>query len=96
MPVNTATELLAPLSVDEFIQDYWGQKPIHIKGHREKFSDLFIRDEFFDYSKSPRADMFMGKADANQHFHQLATTSYNARALFRLDMTIQMEEVFTI
>ena len=93
MPVKNATELLAPLSVDEFIQDYWGQKPIHIKGHKEKFTDLFDRKEFFDYSKSPRADMFMGKADDNQHFHQLSTTAYNARALFRLGMTIQMEDV---
>ncbi|MEE2901496.1 MAG: cupin domain-containing protein [Myxococcota bacterium] len=93
MAVKNATELLSPLTVDDFIQNHWGKKPVHIKGHQDKFKDLFRREEFFDYSKSPRADMFMGKADDNKHFHQLSTTAYNARALFRLGMTIQMEDV---
>jgi len=93
MPVKTATELLAPLKVDDFIQNYWGKKPIHIQGNPDKFNSFFDREDFFEYSRSPRADMFMGKADDKQHFHQLSTTAYNARALFRLGMTIQMEDV---
>lgn len=92
MAIQTAKELLAPLEVDDFIRNYWGQKPIHIRGTANKFSGLFEREDFFEYARSPRAEMFMGKADDKQHFHQLSTTAYNSRALFRLGMTIQMED----
>ena len=31
-PIDSLEALLAPMSVDEFLSDYRGQKPLHIRG----------------------------------------------------------------
>lgn len=91
--IRTLAELLHPITVDEFVAEYWGKKPVHISGSSDKFAGVFERDTFFEFAKSPRADMFVGKADERRHFHQLSTTAYNARALFCLGLTVQLEDL---
>jgi len=35
-------ELLAPLSSDEFLSRYWGQRFVHVQGNPDKFSHLLL------------------------------------------------------
>jgi 50S ribosomal protein L16 3-hydroxylase len=91
--VKNASELMAPVSVDEFISEYWGRKPLHVPGPPEKLTSMFSREAYFDYCASPRSDLFIGKADSTGHFHQLGVSLYQARALHRLGFTIQMEDL---
>src|SRR5262245_38157747 len=35
--------LLGPISPTAFIDEYWGHKPLLVKGHPDKFSSLFSR-----------------------------------------------------
>jgi ribosomal protein L16 Arg81 hydroxylase len=42
--MNTAkliSEFLAPVALDQFLQEYWGRKFLHVPGHSGKFSHLF-------------------------------------------------------
>src|SRR5262252_1963259 len=40
------SELLAPITPVEFIEEYWQKKPLYVKGTPEKFQTLFNRYRF--------------------------------------------------
>jgi ribosomal protein L16 Arg81 hydroxylase len=61
-------DLIAPISVEEFISEYWQKKPCHIPGPRDKFRDLFSWEELNHLLEShhfahPRFRMSKGGAD---------------------------------
>lgn len=47
-PIDSLEALLAPMSVDEFLSDYRGQKPLHIKGAADKFADVMSWESLSD------------------------------------------------
>jgi ribosomal protein L16 Arg81 hydroxylase len=38
---NHVAEVLAPFSLEQFLQEYWGKKFLYIRGHKEKFDSFF-------------------------------------------------------
>ena len=47
-PIDSLDALLAPMSVAEFLSDYRGRKPLHIKGAADKFADVMSWDSLSD------------------------------------------------
>jgi len=43
-PIDNLEALLAPMSVAEFLSEYRGRKPLHIKGAADKFADVMSWD----------------------------------------------------
>lgn len=39
-PIDSLADLLAPMSVDEFLADYRGKKPLHLPGAADKYADV--------------------------------------------------------
>ena len=39
--------LLAPIDTTTFATDYWGRRPLHIRGGADRYAGLFGRDAFF-------------------------------------------------
>jgi ribosomal protein L16 Arg81 hydroxylase len=47
MPGNELRDLLAPMSPEIFLSEYWQRRPLHIKGEPEKFLGLFDLPRFY-------------------------------------------------
>jgi hypothetical protein len=45
--------LLAPLAPQTFVSEYWGKKPLYVKGFREKFKGFFDGAAFFRAVSTP-------------------------------------------
>ena len=43
-PIDSLASLLAPMSVDEFLAEYRGRKPLHIQGAADKFANVMSWD----------------------------------------------------
>ena len=43
-PIDSLAALLAPMTVEEFLAEYRGRKPLHIKGAADKFADVMSWD----------------------------------------------------
>jgi ribosomal protein L16 Arg81 hydroxylase len=46
--VSELRRLLAPLEPHTFVEQYWGRKPVHIRGTSAKFAELFDTDRFHE------------------------------------------------
>lgn len=44
--IPTIEEILSPVSVDDFLANFWGQTPLYIRGHADKFASVFSLDRF--------------------------------------------------
>lgn len=44
--IPTIEEILSPVSVDDFLVNFWGQTPLYIRGHADKFASVFSLDRF--------------------------------------------------
>lgn len=53
--------LLAPIDTTTFATDYWGRRPLHIRGGADRYAGLFGRDAFFRaVASGPRAPRARG------------------------------------
>jgi ribosomal protein L16 Arg81 hydroxylase len=46
--LETLQQLLAPMAPEVFVNQYWDRKPLFLKGHPDKFAELFDIDRFVD------------------------------------------------
>jgi hypothetical protein len=52
-PGDELTTLLAPVTPQTFVDEYWGKKPLHVKGFREKFQGFFDHRAFVEATTAP-------------------------------------------
>jgi ribosomal protein L16 Arg81 hydroxylase len=45
-PGDELRALLAPVTPQEFVREYWGRKPLYVKGFKEKYAGLFDAETF--------------------------------------------------
>jgi Cupin superfamily protein len=45
-PGDELRALLAPITPDAFVRDYWGKKPLYVKGYPDKYKGLFDGETF--------------------------------------------------
>jgi ribosomal protein L16 Arg81 hydroxylase len=64
------TELLHPITPEKFLEEYWEQKALHIRGTPDKFVRLFDRDRF-------------DRAILHANFDKRAPSSFGIRAFWR-------------
>src|SRR5271155_1374063 len=45
-PGGELAALLHPVTPESFVREYWGRKPLFVKGFRDKYKGLFDREAF--------------------------------------------------
>jgi ribosomal protein L16 Arg81 hydroxylase len=91
--------LLDPVTLSDFIRDYWEQQPIHVSGHPSKFSGLLDRQALLELLKTdPRGVpsvigyLKAGREEYGQHF-DFQTSVDRAESLLAAGFTLQIEDI---
>jgi len=88
----TIESICSPLTVEEFVNEYMGKRPVLLKGPRP-LQHLIDKEGVFRLCANPKADVFAGVIDPKGAFHQILIKNDNATHLYATGWSLQVEEL---
>lgn len=87
------SDLLQPLGVETFAQQYLAKRAVYMPGDASRLEGLLTRERFFHLIDNPKADVFIGNVDPEGRFHQFIIPNKRASSMLACGFSLQVEEL---